>query len=247
MRCSCRCHLRALELVKPTRSGADSSNAGQATLSVPPHPLVTMMRGVYLAYVVILLAYFPVAIAGYAGVLLSLLLHLCCTSTCAWLLSVAEQPAAAGDEVQGDCSSPCTRSCWLQSCFTAEVGLSCAANCGCRRAADSDEAGALQADSTDAASVGRQAETTRFSRLRSSPAAGKTVDADVLLSVARLPRLTKAADSTYAAHVSRQARSTLLRPSRYRLCLSLKSALAAQRSATLWMRTCCCQWRGQCG
>ena len=37
----------------------------QATLHPPPSVKTTMMRGIYLAYVVILVAYFPVAICGY--------------------------------------------------------------------------------------------------------------------------------------------------------------------------------------
>ncbi len=36
----------------------------QATLGRPPSTAVSMMKSVYLAYVVVLLAYFPVAISG---------------------------------------------------------------------------------------------------------------------------------------------------------------------------------------
>ena len=92
--------------MKPIRSEADCTNAVQATLSVPPHPLVTMMRGIYLAYGVILLAYFPVAIAGYVGALPRLvyasLLLLLTARLCVFVaLQPAAVAAAAGDKVPG--------------------------------------------------------------------------------------------------------------------------------------------------
>ena len=39
----------------------------QATLAVPPPAVVSMMKGIYFAYVIVTLAYFPVATAGYAA------------------------------------------------------------------------------------------------------------------------------------------------------------------------------------
>lgn len=39
----------------------------QATLATPPAPVVSMMRGILMAYAVIVCAYFPVGIAGYAA------------------------------------------------------------------------------------------------------------------------------------------------------------------------------------
>ena len=42
-----------------------SATLPQATLHPPPSVKTTMMRGIYLAYMVILVAYFPVAICGY--------------------------------------------------------------------------------------------------------------------------------------------------------------------------------------
>ncbi len=39
----------------------------QATLAVPPPAVESMMKGIYFAYVVVTLAYFPVATAGYAA------------------------------------------------------------------------------------------------------------------------------------------------------------------------------------
>ena len=49
-------------MVDPT---SDDASHAQATLHPPPSPKTTMMRGIYMAYVVILIAYFPVAICGY--------------------------------------------------------------------------------------------------------------------------------------------------------------------------------------
>jgi hypothetical protein len=42
-------------------------NLMQATMQTPPSPLSSMMRGLCAAYSVVLLAYFPVASAGYAA------------------------------------------------------------------------------------------------------------------------------------------------------------------------------------
>lgn len=39
----------------------------QATLAKPPSPYVGMMKGIYLAYVIIVFAYFGVSIAGFAA------------------------------------------------------------------------------------------------------------------------------------------------------------------------------------
>jgi hypothetical protein len=39
----------------------------QATMKTPPTALVSMMRGLFAAYCVVLVAYFPVASAGYAA------------------------------------------------------------------------------------------------------------------------------------------------------------------------------------
>ena len=39
----------------------------QATMQAPPSPLASMMRGLLSAYAVVLVAYFPVASAGYAA------------------------------------------------------------------------------------------------------------------------------------------------------------------------------------
>ena len=39
----------------------------QATLAVPPPAVESMMKGVYVAFAVVTLAYFPVACAGYAA------------------------------------------------------------------------------------------------------------------------------------------------------------------------------------
>ena len=39
----------------------------QATMQTPPSPLLSMMRGLCAAYGVVLVAYFPVASAGYAA------------------------------------------------------------------------------------------------------------------------------------------------------------------------------------
>lgn len=39
----------------------------QATLAVPPPAVESMMKGIYFAYVIVTLAYFPVATAGYAA------------------------------------------------------------------------------------------------------------------------------------------------------------------------------------
>ena len=56
----------------------------------PPSALVSMMRGLFAAYSVVLIAYFPVASAGYAafgnGVSPDVLLS---ASKPAWLISVA--------------------------------------------------------------------------------------------------------------------------------------------------------------
>lgn len=62
----------------------------QATMQTPPSPLSSMMRGLCAAYGVVLVAYFPVASAGYAAfgnvvspdVLLSV-------RNPAWLISIA--------------------------------------------------------------------------------------------------------------------------------------------------------------
>ena len=44
-----------------------TTGCSQATLTTPPAPVVSMMRGLLFAYAVIVCAYFPVAISGYAA------------------------------------------------------------------------------------------------------------------------------------------------------------------------------------
>ena len=64
--------------------------AGQATMQTPPSALASMMRGLLAAYSVVLIAYFPVAGAGYAafgnGVSPDVLLSV---AEPAWLISAA--------------------------------------------------------------------------------------------------------------------------------------------------------------
>ena len=45
----------------------DVLSMGQATMQTPPSALVSMMRGLIAAYLVVLVAYFPTASAGYAA------------------------------------------------------------------------------------------------------------------------------------------------------------------------------------